>query len=303
MARTLGIDYSRALRSAYSEVEESVDYVMYWWHQSALALASETTSRFGLITTNSISQSFNQRILKHHLNSTDKISLLRVIPDHPWVDSADGAAVRIAMTVASKGSSIGTLSSVRFESPNENGEMTIVTHDEKGIINARLSLLDKLDRIVALKSNSQLCGQGMKLVGEGFIISRAIDESPINPVTERPVIREYISPRDVLAGKTGRKVVDFFGLTENDAKSIHPEAFQVLLDFVKPVRMQNRRPSIREIWWRFAWERPQLRAAISGLANYLVTLETSKHRFLFALVPTTSGMVLCFRSQLTIRSV
>ena len=34
------------------------------------------------------------------------------IPDHPWVDSAEGAAVRIAMTVGAAGEGSGVLQQV-----------------------------------------------------------------------------------------------------------------------------------------------------------------------------------------------
>ena len=37
------------------------------------------------------------------------LSLVFAIPDHPWVDSADGAAVRIAMTVGEGGERPGML--------------------------------------------------------------------------------------------------------------------------------------------------------------------------------------------------
>jgi hypothetical protein len=37
------------------------------------------------------------------------------VPDHPWVDNADGAAVRIAMTVAAPGAGEGRLCVVTAE--------------------------------------------------------------------------------------------------------------------------------------------------------------------------------------------
>jgi hypothetical protein len=58
--------------------------------------------RFGFITTNSLKQTFNRRVVQAALDR-GPASLAFAIPDHPWVDSADGAAVRIAMTVGSAG--------------------------------------------------------------------------------------------------------------------------------------------------------------------------------------------------------
>ena len=73
-------------------------------------------------------------------------------------------------------------------------------------------------------------------------------------------------------------VVDFFGCTETAAKKLHPEAYQWILNRVKPERDQNRRESIRKIWWRFGWE-PVFRRAIVGLERFVATPETAKHRF------------------------
>ena len=48
--------------------------------------------------------------------------LAYAIPDHPWIDSADGAAVRIAMTVAAPGHADGILEKVITEQAREDGE-------------------------------------------------------------------------------------------------------------------------------------------------------------------------------------
>ena len=73
---------------------------MFWWDKAAELVRGGQVQRFGLITTNSLRQTFNRRVLEHHLHGEPPLSLRFAIPDHPWVDTADGAAVRIAMTVA-----------------------------------------------------------------------------------------------------------------------------------------------------------------------------------------------------------
>jgi hypothetical protein len=42
------------------------------------------------------------------LSAQPPLSLLFAIPDHPWVDTAEGAAVRIAMTVGTAGDSMSS---------------------------------------------------------------------------------------------------------------------------------------------------------------------------------------------------
>ena len=49
------------------------------------------------------------------------LHIVFAIPDHPWVDSAEGAAVRIAMTVAAAGEGLGVLQQVVSERPDDDG--------------------------------------------------------------------------------------------------------------------------------------------------------------------------------------
>ena len=124
MRDALGDGYTEALRAAYPKIPQSADFVMFWWEKAALAArgwkpATEKakpkgTRRFGLITTNSLRQTFNRKVLEPHLSDPKTpLSLIYAIPDHPWVDAGDGAAVRIAMTVAEAGRATGRLLTAR----------------------------------------------------------------------------------------------------------------------------------------------------------------------------------------------
>ena len=96
----LGDGYVEALRKTWPEVPESADFVMHWWSRAALMVTTNKTRQFGLITTNSLRQTFNRRVVQAALDKN--LQLTYAIPDHPWVDSANGAAVRIAMTVGTR---------------------------------------------------------------------------------------------------------------------------------------------------------------------------------------------------------
>ena len=111
MRDALGEGYTEALRAAYPRIPQSADFVMFWWEKAALAARAwkpatdnakaKGTRRFGLITTNSLRQTFNRRVLEPHLSDPKSpLTLSFAIPDHPWVDAGDGAAVRIAMTLS-----------------------------------------------------------------------------------------------------------------------------------------------------------------------------------------------------------
>lgn len=117
MREALGDGYVEALWKA-NTLPEKADFVMYWWDHAADLVAKGRCKRFGLITTNSITQVFQQRVIEKY---RDRISIVYAIPDHPWIDSSDGAAVRISMTVGERGAVDGVLESVVNE---EAGTLT-----------------------------------------------------------------------------------------------------------------------------------------------------------------------------------
>ena len=64
MRAELGDGYVETLRAVWPEVPGSADYVMYWWHKAAELTRAEQLERFGLITTNSITQVFNRKVVR-----------------------------------------------------------------------------------------------------------------------------------------------------------------------------------------------------------------------------------------------
>ena len=65
--------------------------------------------RFGFITTNSAARRSTAGSSKATWPAKDRLSIVFAIPDHPWVDAADGAAVRVAMTAGAAGTRPGKL--------------------------------------------------------------------------------------------------------------------------------------------------------------------------------------------------
>ncbi|MEG2155589.1 MAG: DNA methyltransferase, partial [Burkholderiaceae bacterium] len=134
----LGDGYVEALRGAWPTVPESADLVMYWWEHAAELTRAAKLRRFGFITTNSLRQTFNRRVVARHLEATPPLALRFAIPDHPWVDSADGAAVRIAMTVGDTSAAAGQLKLVREETLAADGEVSVGLTENEGVIHADL---------------------------------------------------------------------------------------------------------------------------------------------------------------------
>jgi hypothetical protein len=91
-----GEGYAKALWSVHPDMNESADFVMYWWDRAAELLVRKGTrlKRFGLVTTNSLSQVFQRRVMERHLSAKKPMSLLMAIPDHPWTAGCRGRADR-----------------------------------------------------------------------------------------------------------------------------------------------------------------------------------------------------------------
>jgi hypothetical protein len=283
MRESLGDGYAEALRKAYKgKVPESADFVMYWWHRAAEAVENYKTERFGFITTNSITMTFNSRLVQTHLqNTTVPLSLTFAIPDHPWVDSADGAAVRVAFTVCQAGTEEGILSRVVSERSIEGedvSEVDLVT--SSGYINADLSLGADVMLTQGLKANEKLSNRGVQLQGAGFIVDdKKARELGLGetPGLEKH-IRSYRNGNDLTAIPRGVRVIDLFGLDAEQVLTRFPKVYQHILENVKPERDQSRDKPTRIKWWIFGRPRYELRPTIHGLTRYIVTVATAKHR-------------------------
>ena len=283
MRDALGDGYAEALRAAYPDVPDSVDFVLYWWHRAAESMRSGTTRRFGLITTNSITQTFNRRIVAHHTAGKTPLKLQWAIPDHPWTD--DGADVRIAMTVAvaADAISIPWLGSVVHEgagaTPEAEAEAVIVEGGPVDQINDDLSSGAAVGSARSLVGNRRICFQGMNLVGEGFRLNPdEVSAMGYSLEALPPVIRPYMNARDFMQSGLPRFVIDFFGLSAEEARTSFPAPFQRVHDLVKPERDQNNERSRREKWWLFGRSNEELRTSIAGLPRFIITPETSRHR-------------------------
>jgi hypothetical protein len=75
MRDALGDGYTTSLRQVYTDVPDTVDLVMYWWDKAAELVRLGKVARFGFITTNSISQVWQRRVIDKHLNAQNPIRL------------------------------------------------------------------------------------------------------------------------------------------------------------------------------------------------------------------------------------
>ncbi len=280
MRVALGDGYADALRTAWPEVPESADFVMYWWHKAAETVRTGQAERFGLITTNSLTMIFNRRVIEAHRSANPPLSLAFAVPDHPWVDSADGAAVRISMSVGVRGTIEGKLLTVTQERQAESGEVGVELVTRQGVIHADLKVGANVASAQRLQANDRLSNRGVIPHGAGFIVTpqqaQALGLGTV-PGLELH-IRAYRNGRDLTGTPRGVMVIDLFGLQAEDVRQRFPAVYQWLLERVKPERDLNSRPRRRDYWWRFAEDQPRMRESIQGLSRYIVTGQVAKHR-------------------------
>lgn len=289
---SLGDGYVDSLRATYPAVSENADLVMYWWHRASEAVADGGTSRAGLITTNSITQRHNRITVER--GRTFGVSVVWTVPDHPWVDEEEGAAVRVAMTVFA----LRPASAVRVSLDqwgNIQSELRVKSLNSDLTAHADVATTSG----VPLISNKGLSSQGFTLVGSGFLVDAVEARKLLRSANQnRQVLRPILNGKDVSNRPRGHYVVDYGFMDEAEARS-YPQLFDLIRDRVRPTRQANSRRSYAEYWWRFGEPRRELRRALEGLPRSIVTLETAKHRF-FTFVEASTAIehkLICIADQ------
>lgn len=291
MRDALGDGYTEALRASYPKIPQSADFVMFWWEKAALAARgwkpatdkakAKGARRFGFITTNSLRQTFNRKVLDAHLTAEKSpLSLVFAIPDHPWVDARDGAAVRIAMTVAEVGKAPGRVLTITEERKGEEeGEgRPVVFSIEKGKVFADLRIGADVAGAKSLQANGQIAYQGVIPGGDGFFLSKSEARGLFQGQAEAGVVRRYLNGREFINFSEPRYILDLTGESESEVKSAYPAVYQRLFDLVKPVRDSVKRDSRRQRWWIYSEANVTMRPMFKGLARYIATCRTAKHR-------------------------
>jgi len=215
MREAFGDGYVDAVRLAYPEVAESSDLVLYWWYRAAGEVAAKRTLRAGLITTNSITQSLNRGVVDHWLKYG--AFLVWAVADHPWVDEAGGADVRVAITVVSHESQMGTLVHV-----DEKGRIAL---EQSGVlINSDLTTHVDVGKAAKsrMQANRALASNGFSVFGKGFVLEdpEAQHLLSLNP-DHIQVIKPYVTGKGLTQGGRNQFVIDF-GLMEHHEAVLFP---------------------------------------------------------------------------------
>lgn len=283
MIADLGDGYVEALRAAYEgDVPDGADFVLYWWARAADEVARGRARRFGLVTTNSIRQAFNRRVVDRRVNGSHGIHLVFVIPDHPW--SVAGAAVRIAMTVGQSGHAEGRLLLVDLERESAGETYDVLLSERVGVITSDFTIGTRFSDAGPLLSNSLVASMGPALGSRGFLLDARQRDSLVTRDGERLAarLRPLRNGRDLLYGARDLYAIDLQGIeTEDELRALFPAVWQWLKDRVYPERAQNRDPRLRNRWWQFRRTNELHRRMLTDLDRYIATVETAKFRIFF----------------------
>lgn len=299
--RELGDLHAAALWLAYPEISGGADIVMYWWDLAAHILTARggRLRRFGFVTTNSITQEFSRRVVDRHLSAKNPLSLVMAVPNHPWTKATrTAAAVRIAMTVGERGELPGTLLEVVSEEALTTDEPIIAFKQIRGRINPNLTVGPDVTDVVDLLANHGISHDGVKLHGQGFVVSRFLAEylGLHRRESAEKIIRPFLSGRDVAQRPRDRLVIDLYGMDLDYVRRSFPEIYQHVRLEVKEKkdasgrmigRDANNRPSYKKNWWLFGEPRAELRPALVGLGRLIATVDTARHRVFQFFPPDT----------------
>jgi hypothetical protein len=287
----LGDDYVDSLNAAREGRFRGADLAACWWDRAARTLARDGSRlrRFGFITPGTITQKGSREVLDHHLNGDRPMRVVLAMPDLPWRGGANAASVRVSVTVVERGPANGQGRVLTVKAtPGQEAAGRLSFTEQRGDIAADLTIGLDIRRASPLKANAGLASRGVQVVGAGFVVASmeaarlATLSAPNHPLP----LRSYRNGRDLADRPRDVKVIDFFGLSEAQARDLHPGFHRHLRETVKIERVVNGRPRYRRDWWIFGEPRIGLRRALRGLSRYIVTVEIGKHRW-FRFLDTT----------------
>jgi SAM-dependent methyltransferase len=264
MRTELGDAYTEALRKTYEgRVPGGADLVCYWFEKARTAIEKNGLGAAGLVATNSIRQAANRKVLDRVCETT---RIFDAWSDEPWVN--DGAAVRVSLISQGYGQCC-FLNGQRVEQINSD-----LRDGSTGL---------DLTLARSLSANQNASFFGLSLAGPFTIdasTARIWLRGGGNP-NGRPnsdVIRPIWNGADVTRRTSDRWVIDF-ALMDEAQSCLYEAPFEHALRMVKPLRDNNRREARARQWWRHGEARPAMREAIGQRSRFIVTSETSKHRY------------------------
>jgi len=287
MRGELGDGYAEACWKVRPDVPGSADFVMHFWDEAARQLTAKPAKkgspnplrRFGFITTNSITQTFSRRVVERWMAAKEPLSLVYAVPDHPWMKSADKAAVRIAMTVAQRGNLEGVLAEVASEADLDTDTPKVELVRNEGKVTAHLRIGANLSLLRSLMSNTEIAVKGFELGTQALLISPEFaNQLKRSSAITANYVHPYMNGNDLKNGRVWRYVIDTYPAAWTDIQQCDLLT-QYLLTNVKGSRNPNADDHVLAKWWQFRRTGESIRASVAGMDRFLATVRTAKHRY------------------------
>lgn len=261
----LGDDYAEIVFKKFFEVKDKVDFCTYWFRLAHDHI--NINGRVGLVGTNSISQGLGRvASLDYVIKNGGYIQ--EAISTQTW---SGEAKVHVSIVNWS------IIKPSKYYLDNQE-----VLH-----INSSLKSTIDVSSACKIKINSEICFEGVKPTGKGFLISENQVKLWIdNDIKNQDVLKLYADATNLAKVPNcipDRWIIDFNDLSLEDA-SEYKLPFEHLKRTVKPERDQNRREATRTYWWQYGEKRPGMRRALALLSNYFIVPAHSKW-FIFVSAP------------------
>jgi len=262
----LGDEYVEQLYSVFGDRLAGMSDLCAYWHEKARAqIAAGKLQRSGLLATQGIRGGRGRDVLDRIKRTGD---IFFAYADEPWVLA--GAAVHISFVGQDDGSEIQR------------------TLDGRPVAGINSNLTSGVDLTRALRLGENL---GIAFIadvkGGPFDIDKATARRLLaapNPDgrTNAEVVRPWVNALDLTRRPRDMWIIDFGVYISEMEAALYEAPFEYARAKVRPAREVSR--TTERDWW--IHERPghSMRTALAGLARYIATPETAKHR-LFAWLP------------------
>ncbi len=271
----LGGSYVDRLFAVYDgRVARESDLCCYWFEKARAAIEAGRAKRAGLLATQAIRGGANRKVLERIKETGD---IFYAQADRPWIQ--DGVAVRVSMVGFDDGSEDQRLLNEETEGDAKNAGPR---SRPVASINANLTFEADVTKAQRLKENAGVSFMGDTKVGPFDITQRdaKVMLEAHNPHGRQnsDVVRPWVNGLDITRRPRSMWIVDFPpGMSEQDAAK-YEAPFEYVKERVKPDRVKNARRVYADRWWIHGEARPDMRAALAGLARYIVTARVTKHR-------------------------
>ncbi|MEO1206470.1 MAG: DNA methyltransferase, partial [Pseudomonadota bacterium] len=289
MGPEIGEDYTAAVRKRFSPwMEGGVDFVCYWFIKAAKHLEEGQADRAGLVCTNSVPRSVSRKAIdfmaeRGHIFAATSNMLWNTAPARGGTGKF--AAVRISIIC------VGRSTPDRFML--DGRQVPGITTD---LYERNPAQAFDQEAILALTENKGIAFQGIvprsevkkidkekhKLSDASFAVSgeegRRLLLTPGNPNgnPNSDVVKRYLVAEDITDRDEERFIVDFSGLTEEQAAQ-----YAAPFKFIEPVKLHRARMAQKDAlatWWQFWRSRNSSRVKLASLSRYIATPRSAKHR-------------------------